>query len=63
MTPARISGVSMLPPWAAGVMLISTSPAAGATPTVPCIGSSGRSTTRSLLRAAKRQVPAARSIS
>ena len=32
VTPARISGVSMLPPCAAGVMLIRTSPAAGRDP-------------------------------
>ena len=50
VTPARSSGVSMLPPWAAGMMLIGPRPPAGATPTVPSIGSSGRSTVRSLWR-------------
>ena len=44
-------------------MLIRTSLAAGATPTVPCIGSSGRSSESSDRRAWNRQVPASRSIS
>ena len=41
----------MLPPWASGVIVIRASNAPGATPTVPCIGSSGSSTVKSLLRA------------
>ena len=59
--PARISGVSMLPPNASGTSALRTSPPAGATPIVPCIGSIGRSAVKSLLRAWKRQVRAARS--
>ena len=47
MTPARISGVSMLPPWASGTSDERASRLAGATPTVPCIGSSGSSTSSS----------------
>jgi hypothetical protein len=44
VVPARISGVSMFPPQLPGVSEERTSPSGGATPTVPCIGSSGRST-------------------
>ncbi|MFC7655772.1 hypothetical protein ACFQV8_03800 [Pseudonocardia benzenivorans] len=44
MTPARISGVSMLPPKLSGVSDVRTSRNGGATPTVPSIGSNGSST-------------------
>ena len=57
MVPARISGVSMLPPNASGTSALRTSRLAGATPTVPCIGSIGRSTAKSPCRAVNRQVP------
>ncbi len=60
VVPTRISGVSKLPPWAAGVSAESTSRLAGATPTVPCIGSIGRSTVKSLSRALNRAVRAVR---
>jgi hypothetical protein len=43
----------MLPPNASGTSELRTSPPAGATPTVPSIGSTGRSIRRSLLRATK----------
>ena len=61
--PARISGVSMLPPQLPGVSDDRTSPSGGATPTVPCIGSSGRSTWTDESRASYRTSPAALSIS
>ena len=61
MTPARISGVSMLPPWASGTSAERTSRFAGATPTVPCMGSIGRSTVKSPNRASNRHSRAARS--
>ena len=61
MVPARISGVSMLPPNASGTSDDRTSPLAGATPTVPCIGSIGRSAVKSLFRAVNRHTRAARS--
>jgi hypothetical protein len=61
VTPARISGVSMLPPNASGTRALRTSRLAGATPTVPCIGFSGRSTVKSPRRAVNRQVLCARS--
>ena len=48
MAPARISGVSMLPPKVSGTREERTSPAAGATPTVPSMGAIGSSTRRSL---------------
>ncbi len=51
----------MLPPNASGTSALRTSRLAGATPTVPCIGFSGRSTAKSLCRAVNRQVPAPRS--
>ena len=63
MVPARISGVSMLPPQSPGASDDRTSPSAGATPTVPCIGSSGRSTWYGESRASYRTTPAALSIS
>src|SRR5437763_29173 len=47
----------MFPPWAPGVMLANTSPPAGATPIVPCMGSSGSSTSGP----ARRPCPAGRS--
>ncbi len=53
----------MLPPCASGTSAERTSRLAGATPTVPCIGSSGSSTLASLSRATKRHVRAARSSS
>ena len=54
--PARICGVSMLPPKRSGTSEERTSPPAGATPTVPSIGSSGSSMRWSLCRAAKATV-------
>jgi hypothetical protein len=51
----------MLPPNASGTRALRTSRLAGATPTVPCIGFSGRSTAKSPCRAVNRQVPASRS--
>ena len=63
MVPARICGVSMLPPKRSGTRELRTSPPAGATPTVPSIGSTGRSMRRSLCRAAKVTVFRARSSS
>jgi hypothetical protein len=63
VTPARISGVSMLPPWASGTSDERASKEAGATPTVPCIGSSGSSTVSSPRRARKVTVRRARSTS
>ena len=51
VVPARSSGVSMLPPQSPGTRELRTSPSAGATPTVPCMGSRGRSTARSDSRA------------
>ena len=48
MAPARISGVSMFPPNVSGTSEERTSPAAGATPTVPSIGSIGSSSRKSL---------------
>ena len=63
MTPARISGVSMLPPCASGTSAERTSRFAGATPTVPCIGSIGRSTVKSPKRAANRHTRLPRSSS
>ena len=62
MVPARICGVSMLPPKRSGTSELRTSPA-GATPTVPSIGSTGSSTLRSLCRATKVTVLRARSSS
>ena len=53
MVPARICGVSMLPPKRSGTRELRTSPPGGATPTVPSIGSTGRSIRRSLCCAAK----------
>ena len=47
MAPARICGVSMLPPKRSGTSELRTSPPGGATPTVPSIGSIGSSTRRS----------------
>ncbi len=44
----------MLPPCASGTSADRTSRLAGATPTVPCIGSIGRSTVTSLSAASKR---------
>ena len=61
MTPARISGVSMFPPNASGTSALRTSRLAGATPTVPCIGSIGRSISNEPRRALNRQVRAAAS--
>jgi hypothetical protein len=63
VVPARISGVSMLPPWASGTSDERASKDAGATPTVPCIGSSGRVTASSPRRAWKVTVRRARSTS
>jgi hypothetical protein len=63
VAPARISGVSMLPPWASGTSEERASKETGATPTVPCIGSSGSSTARSPRRAWKVTVRRARSTS
>lgn len=63
MTPARISGVSMFPPCASGTSAERASRLAGATPTVPCIGSIGRAISKSLSRARKRQVRRSRSSS
>ena len=59
--PARICGVSMLPPNRSGTSELRTSLAAGATPTVPSIGSSGSSRLSSLCRAWNCTVPAAES--
>src|SRR5690349_2437689 len=53
----------MLPPWASGVIVIRASNAAGATPTVPCIGSIGRSTVNDERLAWKRTSRAVRSSS
>ncbi len=61
MTPARISGVSMFPPKASGTSALRTSRFEGATPTVPCIGSIGRSAVNEPRRAVNRQVRAAAS--
>lgn len=54
-------GVSMLPPCAAGVMLMITSFAVGATPIVLCVGSRGSSAVKSEFRAWNVHEPAARS--
>ena len=51
----------MFPPNASGTSALRASRLAGATPTVPCIGSIGRSTVNSLRRAVNRQVPPVRS--
>ena len=61
--PGFICGVSMLPPNRSGTSELRTSPPAGATPTVPSIGSTGSAISRSLCRAAKVTVLAARSSS
>ena len=63
MAPARISGVSMLPPCASGTSEDLASNAAGATPTVPCIGSSGMATVNSPRRARNVTVRCVRSTS
>ncbi len=63
MAPARICGVSMLPPNRSGTSDERTSPPAGATPTVPSIGATGRSIRCSLKRAANVTVPRSRSSS
>jgi hypothetical protein len=63
VTPARISGVSMLPPNASGTSADLTSRLAGATPMVPCIGFIGSSAVNSLSLAEKPQVRRARSSS
>ena len=53
----------MFPPKASGTSEDRTSPAAGATPTVPSIGSIGSSSRRSLARAWNRTVRRSRSTS
>lgn len=53
----------MFPPWASGTRAERTSRLAGATPTVPCIGSIGSSISMSLSRARNRHVPRVRSSS
>ena len=63
VAPARIWGVSMLPPKRSGTSDERTSPPAGATPTVPSIGSTGSSMRWSLCRAAKATVLRSRSSS
>ncbi len=63
MEPARICGVSMLPPKRSGTSELRTSAPAGATPTVPSMGSTGSSTLRSLRWATNVTVLRARSSS
>ncbi|GAA3140091.1 hypothetical protein GCM10020001_073400 [Nonomuraea salmonea] len=48
---AQLGGVHVAAVRVGGVIDMRTSFAPGATPTVPCMGSSGRSTLKSLLRA------------
>ncbi len=59
VAPARIWGVSMLPPNRSGTRDERTSLPAGATPTVPSIGSTGSSMRCSLCRAANVRLPRA----